>query len=258
MIKFGVFTDVHYAKGVIAGNRICDLSLNKLQSIVHDFNSKKLDFCVCLGDTINSVRDFEIDKSNIEAVSNEFKNLEMPYHIVLGNHDLEAMSKSEFFEIWDGEQKTSYYAFVLEDSKFFVLDANYLSDGSDYSNGNYHWTDPNICHNQISWLENELGNSNESNIFIFIHQNLDHRTHEGKEDPHLVKNYKEVIKVLERHDKKVTIIQGHYHDGGYRIINNIEYITLKALCAGNDKSYIPRLLVSVDDENSIEFSEYSS
>jgi len=255
MIKFGVFTDVHYAEGVKAGDRICDLSLDKLKKIVQDFNENELDFCVCLGDTINSARDFERDKLNLKAVSDEFKKLNMPYHIVLGNHDLEAMSKSDFFTIWDGTPRTSYYSFSLGNNKFFILDANYLSDDSEYCKGEYHWTDPNISSEQISWLESELESSKEKNVFIFIHQNLDHRTFDGKEDPHLVKNYKDVIQILEKQNKRITIIQGHYHDGGYRVINNIEYITIKALCTGNDTVNNPRLIVNIDDKDFIKYSE---
>jgi len=252
MVKFGVFTDVHYAKNIFSGNRRCDLSLVKLKNIVNDFNSRDLDFCVCLGDIINSVQDFEKDILNIKAVSAEFQNFNMPYHIVLGNHDLEAMSKSDFHNAFGQIKNETYYSFVYENTKFILLDANYLSDGSDYCKGNYNWTEPHICRDQIAWLENELEHTIEKDIVVFIHQNLDHRTYEGKADPHLVNNYTEITQLFEKCNKRITVFQGHYHDGDHQKINNISYITLKALCVSNDTSYIPRTIVTIDGSVTVE------
>jgi alkaline phosphatase len=255
MIKFGVFTDLHYAKDFINNKRRCDLSLLKLQNIVTDFNNRDLDFCVCLGDIINSVQNFEKDKANILDVYQLFNNLSMPYHITLGNHDLESMSKSDFFTLFGKNLNKLYYSFSYENSKFIVLDANFLPDGNDYNNDNYDWNNANISKEQLLWLDHELQQANEENIIIFIHQNLDYRISNGELDSCIVVNYKEVVKILEKYNQKVTIIQGHYHEGYHQIINNIEYITLKTVCEGSDLTYLPRIIVSIDENISIEYLE---
>lgn len=255
MVKFGAFTDLHYAKNISKGDRKYNLSLYKLKNIVNDFNNMDLDFCICLGDIINSVQDFNIDKSNIQSISAEFNKFNMPYHMVLGNHDLESMSKSDFYTIFGKNISSTYYSFTYEFNKFILLDANYLPDNSEYNKGNYTWDDSYICKEQIMWLENEMKICNEKNVFIFIHQDLDHRVYKGEPDPHLVNNYKEVIQILEKYNKKTTVIQGHYHDGNYQVINNITYITLKALCTSDDISYNPRIIVTIDNDISIEYLE---
>ncbi len=255
MIKFGAFTDVHYAKNVINGNRNCNLSLARLKNIVNDFNKESLDFCVCLGDIINSVRDYDKDSANIQSVAAEFRNFNMPNHILLGNHDLEAMSKPSFYTNFGKEIKNYYYSFSCENSKFIVLDANYLKDNSNYCSGNYKWDESYVCQEQLIWLENQLNICNETNIVIFTHQNLDHRMKNGEIDACLVKNYKEVTQILENSKKRITVIQGHYHDGYYQVINDITYITIKALCVGDDTSYIPRIIVTIDDDLSIKYLE---
>lgn len=255
MVKFGAFADVHYAKNVTVGKRYCNLSLMRLKNIVHDFNSRNLDFCICLGDIITSVQDFQTDKSNILRISNEFQNFDMPHHIILGNHDLEAMSKSDFYTIFGKEQKNNYYSFNHDNCKFIVLDANYLADNSNYNTGNYNWTESFINAEQISWLENELNLCKEKNIIIFTHQNLAYRMNNGCLDACVIKNHKEVSQVFESSKKKITVVQGHYHNGDYQVINNITYLTLKALCVGDNTSYIPRIVVTVDENISFEYLE---
>lgn len=255
MVKFGAFADLHYAKDVTVGKRYCDLSLVRLKNIVCDFNNRDLDFCICLGDVITSIQDFDKDIKNIKAVSKDFQEFNMPHHIILGNHDLEAMSKSDFYTAFGKEINCTYYSFTKENSKFIVLDANYLSDNTNYCKGNYNWTESYICEEQMIWLENELNLCNEKNIVIFAHQNLGIRMNSNAVDACVIKNYKEVSKILEKYDKKITVIQGHYHNGDYQVINNVTYITLKALCVGNDTSYIPRIIVTIDDEISIEYLE---
>lgn len=252
MVKFGVFADLHYAKDLTIGKRECGLSLMRLKNIADDFNKRDLDFCICLGDIITSVQDFDTDIGNIKAVSDGFNDFKMPYHIILGNHDLEAMSKSDFYTAFEKNQFCSYYSFSIENTKFIVLDANYNEDNSDYSRGNYNWTESYIDLEQMQWLENELDSCTDENIVIFTHQNLDHRFNNGKLDACVIKNYKDVEQVLEKSDRRIMVIQGHYHNGDHQIINDIEYITLKALCVGDDITYIPRLIVSVGNEMALE------
>ncbi len=255
MVKFGAFADVHYAKNLTIGKRYCDLSLMRVKKIVHDFNNRNLDFCICLGDIITSVQDYDIDKLNIKRVLDEFNNFDMPSHIILGNHDLEAMSKSDFYTIFDKDTKSTYYSFAHENSKFIVLDANYLADNSDYCKGNYNWTESYVCDEQITWLENELNACKEKNIIIFTHQNLDYRMNNGVIDACVIKNHKEVAQILESSKKRITVIQGHYHNGDYQEINNITYITLKALCVSDDTSYIPRIIVTIEKDVFVEYLE---
>jgi len=255
MTKFGAFADVHYAKNVTIGKRYCDLSLVRLKNIVHDFNNRNLDFCICLGDIITSVQDFDTDKLNIKRISDEFINFNMPHHIILGNHDLEAMSKSDFYTEFEKDLKCTYYSFSYDNIKFIILDANYLSDNTDYCKGNYNWTESYICNEQIIWLENELKQCNEKNVVIFAHQNLALRMDNDEVDACVIKNYDQVTQILERCKTRITVFQGHYHDGDYQVINGITYITLKALCVSDDTSYIPRIIVTIGNDVSVEYLE---
>jgi len=247
---------LHYAKELTIGKRKCGLSLLRLKNIADDFNGRNLDFCICLGDIITSVQDFNTDTDNIKAVAEGFCDFKMPHHIILGNHDLEAMSKSDYYIAFGKNPLRSYYSFALKDTKFIVLDANFNEDNSDYCKGNYNWTESYINAEQFNWLENELNLSIEENIIIFTHQNLDYRLSNGKLDACVAKNYNEVEKLLEKSNKKIKVFQGHYHNGDNQVIGGIEYITLKALCVGDDINYIPRLIVSIEDEISISHMDY--
>lgn len=233
MIKFGIFADAHYAKDKQYGTRYCDLSIKKLDRIIEKFNQENVNFVVCLGDTIDSEKDFKQDTKNLNILYDSFNKLDAPLHIVLGNHDLEAMSKEQFLKTCFIDEFTQYYSFMYESNKFIVLDANFKSTGESYERGNYRWSDSFIDEKQLEWLERELNIKDCDNVIIFIHQNLDPKTYDDKLDPHVVKNAKEIRELMEKSEKKITVVQGHYHAGYNQMINDIKYITLKALCDGS-------------------------
>jgi len=68
-----------------------------------------------------------------------------PVYHVLGNHDMDSISKRDFLSHTKNHGKAegkSYYSFVYNRLKFIALDANYNEDGSDYDSGNFDWTYP--------------------------------------------------------------------------------------------------------------------
>ncbi len=249
-MKIGIFGDLHYAKDKQYGNRYCSLSLEKLTVLIDIFNSEEVDFCVCLGDTIDSSHDSAEDIANLQEVNDALRNLKSPIHFCLGNHDLEAMDKQTFLETVHSTNKTPYYSFISENVLFVFVDANNRID-SEYRNGNFDWTTAYVDQEQLIWLRQQLNNEQISRVFIFIHQNLDERLIEGRPDPHVVKNDAVVREALQRSGKSITVFQGHDHKGGDRTINNIRYITLRAVADGSDTQNVPYAIVVTDKKTEI-------
>lgn len=256
MIKFGVFSDVHYAKNKTYGNRYCDLSIKKLEKCIETFNSRCLDFIINLGDIIDKAENNSDDTENLKRVYKVASRFKGCIHNVLGNHDLESMNKHQFMEIIGQNKPSTYYSFDVKEHHFIVLDANYKEDGKAYQSGNYDWKDTYLHDDQKNWLLADLEKCKSSSVIIFTHQNLDHRFFEGNIDPHIIKNALEIRKIFENSKKKITVIQGHYHHGYSQTINGIDYITLKAMCEGNEMKNNSYMIISINNDDTISIENF--
>jgi len=207
-------------------------SLDKLSECVTRMNAERVDFLIELGD----LKDQDASPvesrtlSHLRKVEEVFRGFRGARYHVLGNHDMDSLSKPQFLSQAENtgiEAGRGYYSFDASDSLHcVVLDANYRSDGSDYDHGNFDWTDANIPPHELDWLRQDLAAST-GRVAVFIHQLLD-----GKGPLH-VKNADEVRRVLQESGKVLAVFQGHHHDGLYRRIEGIHYYTLKGVVEGH-------------------------
>lgn len=247
-LRFGLVTDLHYADREPAGSRFYRDSLDKLQEAVSLFNSEKVDFVIELGDFKDQDSPPEENATleylrTVEAVLQKFRG---PVYHVLGNHDMDSLSKKQVLENIANSgiaADKSFYSFDRAGFHFVVLDANYMLDGTPYDHGNFDWTETIIPPAELTWLEQDLRAASGPTI-VFVHQLLD------GEGPHYIKNAGQVRELLEHSGKVLAVFQGHKHDGGDSEIGGIHYITLEAMVEGkgpeNNRYYIAEL-----DRNSI-------
>jgi predicted MPP superfamily phosphohydrolase len=236
--KFGIVTDTHYADTDNVGTRFYRHSLDKLTECVELMNAKKVDFLIELGD-FKDQNNPPVEQKTISylmAVEKVFQRFNGPTYHVLGNHDEDSISKSQFLaniKNTNIDSWCSYYSFDLKGLHFVVLDANYTTDGSNYNHSNFDWTDANIAPDELDWLRHDLAAA-RGPVIAFIHQPLDGT------GPHYVKNAADVRQVLQESGKVLAVFQGHYHQGSYSLIESIHYYTLKATVEGpgpQDNSY---------------------
>ncbi len=268
MIRFGLFADAHYAQGKQYGSRYCDRSLDKLRDCLDALRAREVDFVVNLGDIIDGAHDEAVDLANLALVRQLLDRSGLAVHHVLGNHDIESMSKRRMRDalqppsipglppgagaaVHDG----AWYSFDAGDCRMIVLDANYRADGAAYDSGNYEWDDTIIPEIELEWLAGELPRAGSgtptvpatAHTCIFVHQNLDDRPWEDGRDPHLVANCAPVRSVLESSERPVTVFQGHYHPGLYQSIGGVSYVTLRAMCEGETSEDNAWAVVTLDD-----------
>ncbi len=252
--RFGIVTDSHYADADTVGSRYYRHSLHKLTECVELMNEKKVDFLIELGDfkdqdnppieqkTITYLRD-------VEKVFQKFNG---PTYHVLGNHDMDSISKEQFLynvENTKIEPGKSYYSFDFNGVHFVILDANYKSDGTDYNHGNFDWTDANIPPKEINWLRQNLAAARGPTI-VFIHQLLD-----GSGSVY-VNNAADIRPILEKSVKVAAVFQGHHHEGSYNHIEGIHYYTLKAMVEGPGKENNSYAIVEILPDTSITITGY--
>lgn len=231
-LRFGVITDSHYADREPSGTRYYRDSMLKMQEAIREFNRSNLDFIIELGDMKDTTTDSAAEPTLrfLDAIEREFKRFDGPSYHVLGNHDMDCLTKVEFLAHTANAGRArgkAFYSFAVRGVRCIVLDANYNEDFSPYERGNFDWRKAYIPGEQIEWLDAELAKHSGEPTLIFLHQMLDSFSDISKDL--CVGNASEVVAVLERHKQVVAVFQGHHHPGHYSQREGIHYLTLPGM-----------------------------
>ena len=253
-VRFGMVTDCHYADADTRGTRFYRESLAKLAECVALMNNERVDFVIELGDFKDQNRPPVEQKtlSYLEAVEKVFQRFDGPTYHVLGNHEMDSISKGQCLvrvENTGVDRGRSYYSLDLNGLHLIVLDANYKADGTEYDHGNFEWTDTNIPSEQLEWLKKDLA-AVGGPVVVFVHQLLD------GVGPVYVNNAADVRQILEASGKVLAVFQGHHHAGGYTNIAGIHYYTLKALVEGSGAENNSYAIAEVGQDGGITIPGY--
>jgi 3',5'-cyclic AMP phosphodiesterase CpdA len=229
-VRFGLVADPHYADANQVGTRFYRESLGKVREAVDALRKAGAEFMVELGDLKDMVAGEPDTRtlSYLTAIEAEIARFGGPTYHVLGNHDMDNLSKAQFLA---GVVNTgivpnrAYYAFSRGGIRFITLDACCLKTGADYDHGNFDWRETYVPAPQLDWLRDELTASADP-VVLFCHQRLD-----DVSDP-CVKNSPDVRSILEASGKVIAAFHGHDHPGRHSVINGIHYYTLKAVVEG--------------------------
>ncbi len=252
--RFGIVTDCHYADADAQGTRFYRESLDKLSECVTLMNTERVDLLIELGDFKDQDKP-PVEKNTLSYLQAAEKVLERfngPTYHVLGNHDIDSISKMQFLKRvvnTNIDSNRSYYSFDSNGLHYVVLDANYRTDGTDYDHGNFDWTDANIPPKELDWLKKDLA-ATPGAVIVFIHQLLD-----GSGSVY-VKNAAKVRQVLEASGKVLAVFQGHHHSGSYSNTAGIHYYTLKAVVEGQGPDNNSYAIAEVHPDGSITVTGY--
>jgi len=217
-------------------------------------NAEKVDFLIELGDFKDEDRPPVEQRtlSHLESVETVFRRFHGHRYHVLGNHDMDSISKQQFLsrvESTGMDAGRNYYSFAAGALHCIVLDANYRSDGGDYDHGNFDWTDANVPASELDWLRQDLAASHGP-VIVFIHQLLDWK------GSVYVKNAPDVRQILEASGRVLAVFQGHHHPGAYSQINGIHYYTLKGMIEGHGADNSAYAIVDVHPDQSLTVTGY--
>jgi len=251
-LRFGIFTDSHYADRESSGTRFYRESIDKLSECIDVMNSENVDFIIELGD-FKDQGNPPVEEETIRFLSvieKEYCRFKGPHYHVLGNHDHDSISKDQFLQ---GISNTGfsaaqpYYSFNTGSVHFVVLDANYTSDGKPYDHGNFDWTDAFIPGRQLRWLKKDLSATSKP-VVIFIHHRLDITDENKIFGP---SNADKIRRILENSGKVIMVFQGHEHSGALNRINNIPYYTLKGMVEGSGSENNSFIIAEINKDLSI-------
>ena len=224
-------TDAHYADTESRGGRAYRDGLKLMRECVETMNQEKVDFVIELGDFKDQdnppVEGKTLDY--LRTIEAEFAQFRGPRYHVLGNHDMDSLSKKAFLETVENTgipKEKSYYAFLHKGLQCIVLDANFKRDGTPYDKGNFDWKDAYIPKEEMAWLRKTLS-EHTGKAMVFVHQRLDN------DDAGIcVRNAAEVRNVLTESKKVVAVFSGHDHPGAKSVMEGIHYYTLRWLTSG--------------------------
>jgi predicted phosphodiesterase len=244
IIRFGIVTDLHYADADRKGSRYYRDSKSKLKQCVEFMNREKVDFLIEIGDFKDqaAVKSENSTLGFLATIEKTFSRFDGPRYHVLGNHDMDSISKAQFLghiENTGVVNNKSYYSFDSNGIRFVVMDANYTADGVDYDRGEFDWADANIPDGQCDWLKAELASA-DAPVIVFVHQRLD-----GSGNV-FVNNAETVRLILQQSKKVLVVFQGHHHEGAYSLLEDIHYYTLKAMVVGAGLENTSHAVVEVD------------
>jgi len=243
--RFGMLSDVHYADRESAGNRFYRQSHSKVKECVELMNQEKVDFLIELGD-FKDQDEIPIEENTLhylKKIESVFQNFEGPTYHVLGNHDMDGISKKQFLKRVSNTgipEMKSYYSFNQKGIHYMVLDGNFTRDGKDYNHGNFHWENTIIPEKEISWLKTDL-KQNKLPAIVFIHQMLD----DSLNVKQAVQNAAEVRQILEESGKVLCVFQGHVHEERYNLINGIHYYSVNAVVDNDGPENNSYMIVNV-------------
>ena len=251
-VRFGVFTDSHYStrEGKFRDSRA------KLRKAIDEFNKGGLDFVIELGD----LKDCGIPPNRAEtlgfldAIEAEFARFNGPRYHVLGNHDMDSISKEDFLSHTEnhGEAKgKGHYSFIVGGIKFIVLDACFNEDMTPYRCGNFNWMKAFIPDDELAWFDEELKGATTPAV-VFCHQMLDGFSEAYvPEKGVFVGNWKRVVDVMEKRGNVCAAIQGHHHWGYCSFRNGIHYWTVKSMLTSSHSLRNSYAIVEVSPEGDV-------
>lgn len=159
-LRFGMIADLHHG--------LAPTALTRLEAFVDAANARELDFVIQLGD-------FCFGDSASAPCMDVWRRLTAPTWHVLGNHDMDRVSKPAVMDTWGMAEP--FYSFDCQGRHIVVLDCNHLKlDGgyADYDTANFYrfpQARAYVSPEQLEWLEGDL-KSTRLPTLLFSHQGL--------------------------------------------------------------------------------------
>lgn len=210
--KIGLLTDLHYDGSATA--------MNRLYEAVSFIKQSGAEALLVMGDLIKSKSAFGARRllREVEALCEVFRG---PIRYMPGNHDLDYISKAEFYNALGHAGDPSRFHFEFGRYTFICLDGNFSPDGTEYDAGNFEWQACIIPEEEVDWLRARLAASLLP-VVVVCHQRID------CSGTHSVANDKAVREVISLSGKVKAVFQGHRHEDDLKQIDGTAYYTLGA------------------------------
>ena len=210
MIRFVAFTDLHY-------DLIHDGDM-RIEELISTAKKEKVDFIISLGDLCHP------SEENRKVIQ-QLNRSGVTVYYVIGNRDSDFFMQDEVEKFYN--IRKDYYSFVIEETKFIVLNSCYIQgkDSYQYFKRNYDNTNdmfPVIPEVERQWLIQEMQDPG-LNYVVFSHHSLANDFMQRG-----IANREEIREIFE--NKKVLMcMNGHDHGDDCKVIKGVPYYTLNSM-----------------------------
>lgn len=218
-IKFAQVTDTHFT---VSNPYTAEV----LKATVNDINNQSnLSFVVFTGDNIDSSKE-----ENLVGFIKIINKLNVPYYIVIGNHDVfksNGISKQQYMEIIRKHNWFCRYSkpnYVVKKGEFVFIALDGAKETIPGSGGYYR---PKT----LAWLDKQLSKNKKKKIIIMQHFPILPPKESRAHKVYQVESYYEV---LNKHDNVIAIISGHYHVNKEKMENGIYHVSSPSLLSASN------------------------
>jgi 3',5'-cyclic AMP phosphodiesterase CpdA len=215
MGRLALFPDIHLRDGYASEIK------TDLRTAINSISNGNLDHAFALGDLIEDSDSVATDKRNIKQVRKIFDDAPFPVTYLLGNHDVEALSRDDLSSILN--QDKFYGVFKTADIPIIYL--NSTIEGTPGARGE-------LGPRQREWLADACSEYNEP--LILSHHPFGNFDISGNE---WYKNYperaflsdrKEALDLLEEAGPARGTISGHIHQSGFTSFRGVPHVSVNA------------------------------
>jgi predicted phosphodiesterase len=128
MIKFGLFSDLHYSLPGTEQRGNSSRAFEDSMKGMARFASEKADFAVSLGDNIQPAENAAGQYAQLKNMLTAWSKYGIPVHLSHGNHDFQQLSLSDVMEIQQTDR--TYHGFDLRGIRFLMGRQHLLRAGS--------------------------------------------------------------------------------------------------------------------------------
>lgn len=244
-VRFGLVADPHVADLPDAMGRHYRLAVGRLADAAKALRGAGARFLVEMGDLKDAGPDEAGTLANLAAAAGALKAFGGPVEPVLGNHDVDRISKAQFLQGFaDGlglaEPPAPHAAWRVGAVTFVRLDCDFFPDGRELDVGDQNHRDCTVPPEQLEWLRATLAAA-PGPCVVFCHSLLT-----GDWDS-VVTNGADVRAVLEAAGNVRAVFQAHTHAFAFKEIGGIPYCTVPSIAHGDG----PYALAEIDPDGRV-------
>ena len=224
-VRFGLAADPHVADLPAAIGRRYRLAAGRLEAAAKALRAEGAEFLVEMGDLKDAGPGEAATLANLAAAAGALRSFGGPVEPVLGNHDVDRISKAQFLRGFaDGlglpEPPAPFGAFDVRGVRFVRLDCDFFPDGRELDVGDRNHRDCTVPPDQVAWLRETLAAA-PGPCVVFCHSPL-------------TSDWDSVVtNGAEESGGVVAVFQAHTHADAFKRIEGIPYCTVPSICHGD-------------------------
>lgn len=221
-VKFIQITDSHFSTNPSTyTQRDVSESEKSLQNAIKDINTiKGIDFVAFTGDNID-----QANAKDLELFLKTANKLNVPYYIVIGNHEVfksHDFDKKEYLKTvkkFSKSYKPNKPNYVFEKKGFVFLVVDGAKEVIPGASGYYK-------KDTLTWLDKTLSKYKNRDVVILQHFPIVEPYYNRSHTTYNIKDYEAVIK---KHDNVIAIFSGHYHANAENKKDGIYHVSTPSL-----------------------------